>query len=173
MISARSKGLGVVHLAYCTIDPNVGDELPVNLIRQLEPSWATDHSVVVQIACNAASTFCPYFAVPDQFVNSDQDRKIDFYNILLQSGTGAVDQAPAGSQAQLVRVRDMGCVPVSLRRRTNPGMCVHPSAPTQQRRRLSANCPQIQEDTPHPHGYIRTIASPVGHSPPLITHIPL
>jgi hypothetical protein len=64
-----------VHLAHCTIDPNVGDELSVNLIRQLKPSWATDHSMDMQIACNAASTFCPYFAVPDQFVTSDQDRK--------------------------------------------------------------------------------------------------
>jgi hypothetical protein len=35
-----------VHLAYCTIDPDVvGDELPVNLIRQVKPSWATDHSI--------------------------------------------------------------------------------------------------------------------------------
>ena len=37
----------------------------------------------------------------------------------------------------------MGCLPVSLRRRTNPGMCLHPSAPTQLRRRLSANCPRF------------------------------
>jgi len=92
LISAGSIGP-----AYCTIDPNVGDELPVGFIRQLKLSWATDHSIDVQITCNAGSTFCPYFAGPDQFVNSYQDRKINFYSILLQSSTSAVSQAPAGN----------------------------------------------------------------------------
>ena len=50
MISAGVNRLNVIHQAYHTIDPNVGDELPVNLIRQLKPSRDTDHSIDVEIA---------------------------------------------------------------------------------------------------------------------------
>ena len=54
------------------------------------------------------------------------------------------------------------------RRYVRPPVSANPAAST-----AFGELSQIQEDTLHPHGYIRTTAPPVGHSPPLVTHIPL
>ncbi len=81
---------------------------------------------------------------------------------------GAVSQAPARTQPNFPLVRVHGLPDSATAERAEPRYVRPPISANPAASTAFGEVFQIQEDTLHPHGYIRTILPPVEHSPPLI-----